>query len=278
MLSYRHVYHAGNFADVHKHVILTLLIGALSRKDKPFFVLDTHAGAGDYDLESSPAMKNREHESGIGRIVADRSAAPAAVARYLDVIAALNPGGGLRHYPGSPLLARRLMRPGDRLVACEIHPQDHERLRALFVGDKQVGVHRRDGWEAIRAFVPPPERRGLVFIDPPYEVKDDYRSAVEGLGAAVKRWPGGSYALWYPLLADGRGGAMPRRLAGEIQAEILVSEIEVRTAGGPGMYGSGMIVITPPWQTHEALESITPWLWSRLSAAGSGRWRVYGPS
>ena len=275
MLSYRHAFHAGNFADVHKHVVLTVLVEALARKDKPFFVLDTHAGGGEHDLESPEARKTREHESGILRVIGARDTAPGQVARYLDHVVALNPKGTMHRYPGSTALVRALMRADDRIVACELHPRDHELLRTRFARDPQVGVHCRDGWEAIRAFTPPPERRGLVFIDPPYEVKDDYSLAVEAVAGAVKRWPTGVYALWYPLLSgDDRSGRMLRNLSRKVEEEVLVTEISVRDARMPGMRGSGMLVVNSPWQVKEGLKEAMPWLWQRLSPAGEGGWRV----
>ena len=175
-MNYRHLYHAGGFADVFKHVVLSLVLRRLAEKDTPFCVLDTHAGIGRYDLETPAAQKTGEYRQGIAKVLLAKDA-PAELGPYLDLIRALNPGGALRWYPGSPLVEQRLTRPQDRLVLMELHPEDARTLKRSFAGDPRVGVHHEDGYLGVKAFLPPKERRGLVLIDPPYEERDELAQA-----------------------------------------------------------------------------------------------------
>jgi 23S rRNA (adenine2030-N6)-methyltransferase len=200
-LNYRHAYHAGNFADVVKHVVLTRLLEYLKQKDKAFRVIDTHAGIGRYDLSSVEAQKTGEWQGGIGQLIDASFAAPVAalLAPYLETVRSLNPEGGIQKYPGSPLIARHLMRKQDRLTAIELHPKDAARLRTFFAGDFQARIIELDGWLALGAHLPPKEKRGLVLIDPPFEETGEFERLVDGLIRAHKRWPGGIYALWYPI-------------------------------------------------------------------------------
>lgn len=274
MLSYRHAFHAGNHADVLKHAILALLLEALHAKETPFRYLETHAGAGAYDLDSPEARRNAEHGQGIGRIRA-RADAPPALSGYLAALDAVGGPGGRARYPGSPRVARRLLRPDDRMVLCELHPADHALLRAEFAGDRQVAVHRIDGYQGLKAFLPPPERRGLVLIDPPYEVKDEYRRVVDALRAAHRLWPTGVYALWYPVLDTTTHARLLRDLARSGLRRALLAEIRVRPEDGPrGMKGSGMVIINPPWRLDRTLEALLPWLWGALDPERRGGWRV----
>lgn len=256
MFGYRHAYHAGNFADVFKHALLLELLRALARKDKPYCVLDSHAGIGLYDLDSEAARSTGDFEGGIGRLWAAGEAYP-ALADYLARVRAVNPDGALRRYPGSPRLVRDLLRPGDRLLACELNPRDHERLKALFAGDPRVAVHRRDGYEALKALLPPPERRGLVFMDPPYEGDGEYPRLTAGLTLLHRRWPQGIAAVWYPILA---GGAHRRFFSALRQAGIgamLYAQLGRYPDDSPqGMNGCGMLVVNPPWRLEEALEPL----------------------
>ncbi|MBI5041637.1 MAG: 23S rRNA (adenine(2030)-N(6))-methyltransferase RlmJ, partial [Gammaproteobacteria bacterium] len=201
MLSYRHIYHAGNFADVFKHVVLVQLLRALARKDAPFCVLDTHAGIGRYDLGADEAQKNREFTNGVSRLLGCADM-PEAVNDYLALVRAENADADtLTYYPGSPCLIRALLRPQDRLVLSELHKADHAQLKQLFAGDTQVAVHLQDAYQGLKAFLPPKEKRGLVLIDPPYERKDEYERVVVGLQMAHARWPTGVYAIWYPIMS-----------------------------------------------------------------------------
>jgi len=206
MLSYRHAFHAGNFADVFKHVLLVQLVRALRGKDKPFCLLDTHAGAARYDLGSAPARKNREFADqnrefadGIGRLWRQPGLS-SELGDYLDRVRALNPDGELRWYPGSPRIARDLLRPNDRLILAELHPTEFPLLKAEFRNDRQVAAHHTDGYAALNAFLPPPERRGLVLLDPPYELKDEFERLAEAVRRIHRRWATGIAAVWYPIL------------------------------------------------------------------------------
>ena len=200
-MNYRHAYHAGNFADVVKHVALTRLVEHLKLKDKAFRVIDTHAGVGLYDLSSEEAQKTGEWQAGIGRLLKANLApeGEALLAPYLDAVKAANGDGGIEKYPGSPSIVRHLLRPQDRLSAIELHPQDFSRLKTLFAGDFQVRAIELDGWLALGAHLPPKEKRGLVLVDPPFEEGGEFERLADGLVKAHRRWPGGIYALWYPV-------------------------------------------------------------------------------
>jgi 23S rRNA (adenine2030-N6)-methyltransferase len=207
-MNYRHAYHAGNFADVHKHAILALLLAHLRRKETPFHVLDTHAGIGRYDLFGAEAGKTGEYEDGIRKLMTPPLDHP-LLAPYLDRVRAENSGDVVHFYPGSPCLIRGSLRQGDRMTLVERHPEDAEILRGLFRRDSQVTLREEDAYQAMKACLPPTERRGLVLIDPPYEVKDEFQRLIKGLGEALKRWPTGIYAIWYPIKSPA-GLASPR--------------------------------------------------------------------
>lgn len=266
MLSYRHAFHAGNFADVHKHVAWLHGILALRRKDTPFCLLDVYAGAGSYDLSDAPAQKTGEWRGGAGLLVGQ--AAPPAAQPYLDALHALNPAGELDLYPGSPALAAPLLRERDRLVCLELHPADHSLLQQRFARDSRVAVHRRDAREGLPALVPPAEKRGLVLIDPPYEQSAEYAGVPNALRQAWKRWPSGSYLLWYPLLAENPHAPMLADLAAGDIRRVLVHELLLFPAA-PGLRGSGLAWINPPWQADAALDAVGAWLCERLGGPGS---------
>lgn len=201
-MNYRHAYHAGNFADVCKHIALLLVLRHLRLKDTPFFVLDTHAGIGSYDLQSAAARKTGEAVDGIARLW-DRGGGTKAVQDYLDLVRGFNRKGGLRIYPGSPLIAQKLLRAEDRLIANELHPEDVLTLRHQLGPDQRVRVEHMDAYRTLKAFLPPPERRGLVLIDPPFEVTDEFERILQGLREAARRWATGIYMIWYPVKDDG---------------------------------------------------------------------------
>jgi len=269
MLSYQHEYHAGNHADVLKHAVFVRVLLALLQKDKPLRVFDAHAGSGLYDLGSREARRHAEHEGGIAKVLA-AAAPPPALAAYLEAVRACNGGTGLRCYPGSPWLARSLLRPADQLVLMELHPRAIEALRHRYGRDPQVHVHARDCFEGLPALLPPPERRGLVLIDPPYEVKDDYARVVDLLAACHRRWPAGTYLLWYPLLRGQRGERLPARVAAQGIRRIYRLELEVEGRGFAGMRGSGLLAVNPPYGLDAELEVLADWLWRVLAAAGRG--------
>lgn len=268
MLSYRHSYHAGNHADVLKHATVALLVEALKKKEGPFAYIETHAGAGRYDLRSEQAQKTGEYLEGIARIWRE-PAAPAALGPYLDAVRALNSGGELTFYPGSPRVVRHLLRPQDRMALMELHNNEYPVLKQEFAGDRLVAVHHRDGYEGLNALLPPKEKRGLVLIDPSYEVKSEYGQVVTSLAAAVKRWSNGIYAIWYPLLASAQTDTFMAQFRATGLRKLLRAEITVR-GEGIGMYGSGMLVLNPPWRLDSQLQELLPWVVERLSP-GAGQ-------
>lgn len=277
MLSYQHQYHAGNFADVHKHLCLRVLFESLLRKEKPFCYIDCHAGAGVYDLDCAEARRTAEFSAGVGRLWG-RDAGPPPLAAYLRAVAALNPGAGLRYYPGSPALAGQWLRPQDRALLLELHPQAQQALKHNMRGDSRISVHARDCYEGLHALVPPPIRRGLVLLDPSYEVKDEYRQLVALTATACKRWGTATYAIWYPLLGAGRHLELLAALEASGMPGVLVTELTVAgKTETDGMYGSGMAIVNAPWQTDQALAALLPPV-AELLSPGRGaarlRWLV----
>ncbi len=260
-MNYRHIYHAGNFADVLKHAVLARLVRYMQKKDKAFRVLDTHAGIGLYDLSSEEAQKTGEWSDGIGRLMgADLPPAVADLLEpYLAAVRDLNPQGTIRLYPGSPKLARMLFRPQDRLSAIELHPEDYNRLQNLFEGDFQVRVIELDGWLALGAHLPPKEKRGIILVDPPFEAEGEYHRLVTGLASAFRRFPGGTYCLWYPI----KKGAPIKAFHEELQAleipKMLCAELTVKSdRETTGLNGSGLIVVNPPFTLKDELHVLLP--------------------
>ncbi|MGH8529521.1 MAG: 23S rRNA (adenine(2030)-N(6))-methyltransferase RlmJ [Nevskiales bacterium] len=273
MLSYRHGFHAGNFADVFKHALLLELIAALKRKDAAFFVLDTHAGAGLYDLRSVHAQRLREFDTGIGRLWQTETL-PQELLLYRDLVRSFNPTGQLRSYPGSPLLLQRVLRPQDRLALAELHPTDHANLEQAIRVRPGVELRHEDGLAVARALMPPPENRGLVFIDPPYELQREWRQVVKTVQEIHRRWRGGMLAIWYPLLPGRSASTFVQGLAALAIPKTLAAEIEVGAVrGSHGMYGCGVAVINPPWQLDTWLGGLLPSLMNLL-AVESPRWRL----
>ena len=272
MLSYRHAFHAGNHADVLKHLVLIELTRYLGQKDKPFWVVDTHAGAGAYALDSAHASKLAEYREGVGRLW-ERKDHPPAVADYMALVRRLNPSGGLKVYPGSPFFALWTLREQDRLRLFELHSKDARLLAENFAhAGKQVVVSPTDGFAGLKALLPPPPRRGLVLIDPSYEEKQDYERVVKALKEGLSRFSGGTYALWYPQLTRLEAHELPQRLK-RLPAKWLHVALRVREPAkdGFGMHGSGMFVINPPWTLHDTLAGVMPYLVSTLgSDSGAG--------
>ena len=275
-MNYQHAFHAGNFADVHKHVVLTRILEYLRGKPQAFRVIDTHAGCGRYDLFGPEAERAQEWRGGIGRIfnelrtntykqeVVPESAAQTLLAPYLDAVAALNsaanpPGEDLRFYPGSPLLALALMRRQDRLIACELEARAAALLKTALQHDPRAKVLTIDGWMALNANVPPKERRGLVLVDPPYEETADFSRLSAALAEAHRKWPTGIYLLWYPIKERDAADALARRLRKIAVPKILRCEIML---GAPradaGLIGSGLIVVNPPYVLADEMQVILP--------------------
>ena len=270
MLSYRHAFHAGNHADVLKHTVLIQLAAYLGQKDKPYWVIDTHAGAGAYTLDSGYAVKLAEYKEGIGRLWT-RNDLPVAVAEYVDLVRRLNPDRRLVVYPGSPYFALWMLREQDRLRLFELHSKDARLLQENFLASgKQVIVSPTDGFAGLKALLPPPPRRALVLIDPSYEEKQDYERVFHALKDALARFPGGTYALWYPQLTRLDAHELPQRLKrlpakSWLHVALRVSE---PAKDGFGMHGSGMFILNPPWTLHETLSSVMPYLVSVLGKDG----------
>lgn len=274
MLGYRHGFHAGNFADVFKHAVLVCVLHALRGKDKLFRVFDTHAGAGRYDLHAAQAQKQCEFEEGIGRLW-DQAGFSPELDRYLERVRAINPDGRLRGYPGSPRIVRDLLRPGDKLVLTELHPNEFPRLAAEFEGDRQVSVRHGDGYALLESFLPPPERRGLVLVDPAYERKDEFDRVVEAVLLIRRRWANGIVAIWYPILERAPVLRFQRALQATAIPAMLCAELERYPADGPpGLRGCGMILINPPWRLDQSLERLLPELARQLGVGDRGRTRL----
>lgn len=264
MLSYRHAFHAGNHADVLKHWMFSLVLDYFNQKDKPYWVVDTHAGAGLYRLDSSVANKTAEYVDGIQRL--QQSQAPEAFKVYLEAVAAANQDQ-TKLYPGSPWLASHLINPVDKLRLFELHPADAALLEQQFSAQKrQIAIQQKDGFEGIKACLPPPTKRGIVLIDPPYEVKDDYSRVVDCIKDSLKRFATGTYLIWYPRLQRPEPQQMIDRLRG-LDTDYLHVTLDVQkpAADGFGMHGSGMWVINPPWTLHQSIEPHLDWLAKTLA-------------
>jgi 23S rRNA (adenine2030-N6)-methyltransferase len=243
-MNYRHAYHAGNHGDVLKHVVLARLIAFLHEKPSPVFILDTHAGIGGYDLTATEAVKTAEWESGIG-VLFGRPAP--ALEPFPSIVGSLNPDGILARYPGSPVIAAEMQRPGDRLVLSELHPEDADILRRWAHGRAGVSVHRRDGYEAIRAFLPPREGRGLVIVDPPYEAPDEFARLADAVVGGCRRWPAGRWLLWHPVKDRAPVWRFEEALLAAGIGDILAGELLVNPVDGVSLAGSGVILINPPF-------------------------------
>ncbi|NEU97565.1 23S rRNA (adenine(2030)-N(6))-methyltransferase RlmJ [Bradyrhizobium uaiense] len=284
-MNYRHAFHAGNFADVIKHIVLVRMLTYLQDKPAPFRVIDTHAGAGLYDLTSSEAQRGGEWLTGIARLMQARLSDEALplIAPYLDIVRAFNPRGELKAYPGSPLIARALMRPQDRLTACEIEPTARKQLIDALRRDAQARVVDLDGWTALPAFVPPNERRGLVLIDPPFEAKDEFERLTRAFTEAFTKWPTGAYLLWYPVKT--------RRATDELARSVAAAAASSRPAGkclrlefsvapqeaGAGLVSTGLLIVNPPWTLANELKIILPELEKPLGQGGAARFRLETP-
>ncbi len=279
-MNYRHSYHAGSFTDVVKHIILTAIITAISRKETSFCYIDTHAGIGYYDLFSAQAAKTKEYQGGIEKIIQQENP-PQIVRRYLDCVHKINNQlteskfASLRYYPGSPMIARYLARPHDRLIVCELQPQEYQDLRTTFAGDKQVAVHHMDGFLGLKAFLPPKEHRGLVLIDPPYEDPDEFSRIAHSLPPALKRWETGIYAIWYPIKEKSHTQRFYHSMREKTHQPIYVIELSIYPDLPNHLNGCGLVIVNPPYQFNQVIDDILPWLWKALTINDQGGYRAF---
>lgn len=270
-MNYRHGFHAGNHADVLKHVALMTLINYLQTKDKPLFILDTHAGPGRYDLASPEAQKSGEYRHGIGRILGAADV-PEAMKPYLDAIHVENQGGGITAYPGSPLLLARKLRPQDRLIACDLHPKEAETLAETLYPFTGARVRAGDGYAAAKALLPPPERRGLVLIDPPFEKTTEFADLAKALREAWKRFPVGVYLVWYPLKDRAAANALQADVVAAGMKDATTYELYVRDpAASPGMAGSGVLAINASFALDGVMRAAGPYLAKQLAQGPGSR-------
>lgn len=272
-MNYRHAYHAGNHADVLKHIVLARIFALMARKDTPFAYLDSHSGVGLYDLLGDEASRTGEWESGIGRLW-EREDLPELTQDYLDAVRALNPDGGLEYYPGSPELARRLTRPQDRVLLNELHPEDGRLLKANMAGERRISVHQGDGWLLPRAFLPVAEKRGVLLIDPPFEQPDDLERCVNALDEAIGRMRQTVVAIWYPIKDRRQLKRFYQRLEKSSAPKLLRVELCVHSADTPDrLTGSGLVIASPPWPLEDELRSLLPWL-AEVLAQSEGSWQM----
>lgn len=273
-MNYRHAFHAGNHADVLKHAALALVLERLKAKEKPFSVLDTHAGRGVYDLESEEAGRSGEHRGGVSRVL-DDSSPPPRLLPYIEAVKRQNPFGGMRWYPGSPAIICDALRPGDNAKFCELHPEERAALTAAIGADARVKIYERDGYEAVRAFLPPTPRRGLVLIDPPFEEKGEYERLAAAVADGVKRWATGVFMIWRPVKDESPFRAFLQTV-GALQLQRTLSvELRIAPAAEGRLTGSGLFVVNPPFGLGDALASVLPYLARRLALAPGGGWTLF---
>ncbi|HEV7598875.1 MAG TPA: 23S rRNA (adenine(2030)-N(6))-methyltransferase RlmJ [Bradyrhizobium sp.] len=284
-MNYRHAFHAGGFADVIKHIVLVRILNHLHDKPAAFRVIDSHAGAGVYDLTGEEARRGGEWRTGIARIMQARFSETVLplIKPYLDIVRAFNPRRDLEAYPGSPLIARALLRPQDRLVACEVERMARKRLIDALRRDTQARVVDLDGWVALPAFVPPKERRGLVLIDPSFEHKDEFDRLADGFAQAFAKWPTGSYLLWYPVKSRRATDSLAKHVADAAAAASppgnclrLEFSVAPQTAGA-ALTSAGLLIVNPPWTLAGELRAILPELEKPLGQGGAGRFRLEVP-
>ncbi len=281
-MNYRHAFHAGNFADVIKHLVLVRILTHLHEKPTPFRIIDTHAGAGRYDLTGDEATRSAEWSTGIARMMQARftEAIEPLVRPYLDIVRSFNPGRDLVAYPGSPLIARALMRPQDRMVCCELEPTARKQLISALRNDEQARVVDIDGWVGLPAYVPPKERRGLVLIDPPFEAKDEFTRLAAAFAQAYAKWPTGIYMLWYPVKSRRATDDLARSVVGVAASSAtpgkclrLEFSIAPPSADGP-LTSTGLLIVNPPWKLQDELRQILPQLETPLGVGGVARFRL----
>lgn len=279
-MNYHHSYHAGNFGDVFKHTLLAALVHFLQRKENAFCYLDTHAGAGYYDLLVETTQKNKEYEHGILRLMQQKNP-PKLIKTYLNCVHKINNKlsqsfiASLRYYPGSPYIVNHFLRPQDRMVLIELHPPVYQQLKSAMAQNKQASVHLLEGYQSLKAFLPPKENRGLILIDPPYERPHEFSDLVTALPKALARFETGTYAIWYPIKTRPSVDRFHHALKEAIQRPLLIAELSIYPETLPThLNGCGMVIINPPWQFDSALKEILPWLWKALSLHKQGKYQV----
>lgn len=271
MLSYRHAFHAGNYADVLKHIVLVEILEYLLQKDKPFEYIDTHAGAGVYRLSSEPAQKNKEYENGIGRL---NTADWPELKSYLQMIAKFNPDKSQLNYPGSPKIVDTFLRTQDRAWLFELHPTDHESLRKAFAQQRNVRIAQTDGYEGLISLLPPKSKRALVLIDPSYEIKQDYDQVVDVLVKAHRRFASGIYAIWYPVVERRRINALEKAIVNTGIRRIQLFEVGQQSLSQTSrMHAAGMLVVNPPWPLFEKMQALLPKLAAAFAIVGKPHYR-----
>lgn len=279
-MNYRHLYHAGNFGDVIKHIILIELISSLLKKPTPFCFLDTHAGTGCYDLFSDMSEKNKEYSGGILKII-EAEKPPPLVKLYLACVNRINNQltgskfSSLRYYPGSPFIAHHFARQQDKMIACELHPIEYQNLKTLFKDNKEIATHHMDGYLALKAFLPPREKRGLILIDPPYENPEEFDRLSQHLPIALKRFPTGIFCLWYPIKEKNRLIRFQQTIRRTIGNPIFIIELTIYPDLPNHLNGCGLMIINPPWQFDQNINKILPWLWNVLTINKQGTYRAY---
>ncbi len=274
MLSYRHSFHAGNFADVLKHLVQVLIIEALQQKPTPFVYHDTHAAAGRYNLRDKTSEKTGEYKDGIAKVWL-RDDIPEVMETYIDIIQSLNPDGQLNYYPGSPLVAKSMIGKTQRMELTDLHPTDLALLEQEFAGDRKVRIQKLDGYKGINAMLPPPQRRALVLIDPPYELKTEHDDAIKGIVAAHKRFSTGIYALWYPVVSRPQVTKFCEKFTKQGIRNILRVELNVKQDTSEyGMTGTGMIIINPPWKLEKQLREVMPFLVKHLGQDSKANFKI----
>lgn len=266
-MNYRHLYHAGNFADVFKHVVLVMLAQAFIRKENAFCYIDTHAGAGSYDLSAKAAQTKKEFETGISKIITQPEP-PKIVRDYLDIIYKFNKDNTLHYYPGSPCFVKHFLRPQDRMVLNELHPEEYQLLKNFFSQDKQAAIHSQDAYQSLKALLPPKEKRGFVLIDPPYEKADEFSLLTKILPETIQRWETGTYVLWYPI----KNRHSTNRFLSSLKEKIKRPAITIELCIYPDdnaqqLNGSGLFIVNPPWHLTDEVAEILPWLRKTLSHA-----------
>jgi 23S rRNA (adenine2030-N6)-methyltransferase len=274
MLAYRHAFHAGNHADVLKHCVLQQVLAYMNQKDKPYWVIDTHAGAGMYSLASDYAKKKAEYLDGIARLW-DCQDLPEVLQEYVDLIQFCNAKGDWTLYPGSPEVIRRSIRPDDRMRLYELHPTDFDILEEHFERDRQAKAFKGDGFASLKALLPPPTRRAVVFMDPPYEIKSDYPKVVEALREGIKKFAEGVYIVWYPILTRGDHVYLIDQLRELTDKNLNISmTVQEPDAQGFGMLGSGLFIINPPWTLAETMQSVMPYLTDKLAQFNGASFQI----